>query len=1116
MATTQQILADYAAIDYTPPYALAGQPTATLPAAPDPTLVAAYQPLTNDAVISAIEGETYTLVTVDAVIREYQGAFGTVPDQGGVAFWVHAIDNGTASLATLSIAFANSPQFATTFGGANATTPANTALVTAMYQNVLGRAPDAPGLAFWLGSGLNAAQLLQAFTQSAEDINLLAPHIVAFQNLEAAGNPALVPVPPTSLLSLSTGFTLTPGIDTFTATDPGAVFNALPVVAPGTTIPNNTLNTGDNLLDTKGDGTLNFTAAASTLGVVANPPFASGVTTKGVSTLNVTNNAVVVGFPFVAGFAGNVTDLTTVNDNASLGTVQLGQLGQGLNTLLTNVNVSGYSPQSAAIVGGTAIFAGIVATKAADATKTINVAITGPVGSTKAGGADTLIFSNDTGGGTAASPDLSYGTWGLTLNSNANLTLQQDFNGFVAGAAFAPIPGGVGAATAITLAGKGNVSLGQDAIGNWQLVKDINASAESGTVIVTGATAGNATNANGSVNNPGWLFGSNAGLLDDTGTGGAFNLTKFELGSGTNVLDVSSASALQMAALVTTPNATPSLTNEIIVQDSVATTLTAATFAGIAGFQTLGIGGPTATQGAAGTIDMTKLPGSIGTIDYFTAANGPVTINNQTASLTVNTEDNALGNALTVGAIGPAAGFSDNFHLIVGDTFHKAAGAVGPVTLIGDELVTITSQGADTNTVGFTKLTPTAGGDETVTIDGDHNITIGSGGLGAIADVDSGGALINNNMKIIITDTGVIRLHAATTGPLFTAIAGDPLNGSGGADPLTNSTNARLIDASKSGGLIMEGGDASYVASTTIAGSLGDVIIGSATAGNVLGGSIGTDTFTLNNSLLADTVFTSGGAGSITLQGGHTASNSLDIYSGFSTAGVTPGNAEIVRFASITTANDVPELGWFGQPTGITATGYSAGGAVYAGLAANTGTSDTATSINNFNPGSDILQLSDSFSGYGVGVHGANGIGAGVTLQLVNGGLANFAGAGTNGTGFTIQQVNPGNTLNAGTNLIELTTNTFATATAVANGIHTAGVANFNFAAALGINNSAHMYVAYSDGTNTHIADVAFINASGAATAASTAMTEHVSDVAILVGTSLTSLSAADIHFMHG
>ena len=162
-------------------------------------------------------------------------------------------------------------------------------------------------------------------------------------------------------------------------------------------------------------------------------------------------------------------------------------------------------------------------------------------------------------------------------------------------------------------------------------------------MIVTGATAGNATNARGTgagaaTANPLWLFGSAAGLLNDTGT--AFNLTKYELGSGTNIVDVSSATVAQIAALVTTPNATPSTTNTIIVQDLVATTTAATTFAGVKGFQTLAIGGPTAAQGAAGTIDMTKLPGSIGTIDYFTKANGSVVINNQTTALTVNVEDN--------------------------------------------------------------------------------------------------------------------------------------------------------------------------------------------------------------------------------------------------------------------------------------------------------------------------------------------------------------------------------------------------------------------------------------------------------------------------------------------
>ena len=88
------------------------------------------------------------------------------------------------------------------------------------------------------------------------------------------------------------------------------------------------------------------------------------------------------------------------------------------------------------------------------------------------------------------------------------------------------------------------------------------------------------------------------------------------------------------------------------MQDLVATTTAATTFAGVKGFQTLGIGGPTAAQGAAGTIDMTKLPGSIGTIDYFTKADGSVIINNQTTALTVNVEDNTTAaQNLTVGQL---------------------------------------------------------------------------------------------------------------------------------------------------------------------------------------------------------------------------------------------------------------------------------------------------------------------------------------------------------------------------------------------------------------------------------------------------------------------------------
>ena len=262
---------------------------------------------------------------------------------------------------------------------------------------------------------MNAAQLLQVFTQSAEAVNLFAPHVIAFQNLEAAGTP---PVPPTSLFSLNAGFTLTPNIDTFTATNTGAVFNALPFVQ-SSGLANNTLNTGDNLQDTKGDGTLNYTASPN--GVAANPPFALGVTVNGVSTANISNQAAGI----VAGFQGTtagITGLTTANDTGSVFGVKLGGVGQGLNTALTNVNISGYGGPNASAIP---VFNGIIATKAGSATNTINIGLTGPLGATTKGGADSLQFTNDGGPGTAANPNLSYGTWAITTANAVDLQLQQ-------------------------------------------------------------------------------------------------------------------------------------------------------------------------------------------------------------------------------------------------------------------------------------------------------------------------------------------------------------------------------------------------------------------------------------------------------------------------------------------------------------------------------------------------------------------------------------------------------------------------------------------------------------------------------------------------------------------
>ena len=420
---------------------------------------------------------------------------------------------------------------------------------------------------------------------------------------------------PTS--GFSTNASGTPLLNGFTASAAGTVFNALPfVTALG--FGNNTLNIGDNLQTTgaaTGTAILNYTTATAS---TANPPFALDVTMNGVATANITNASTGA----VAGFQGSITGLTTVNDDTSLFGIQVGGAGQGLKTALTNININNYAGPTA---GVPPVISAIIAAAAGSAANTIKVGITGPLGSTAFLSAGKILISNDGPTGTAASPNLSYGTWDITASSTSFLQLDQ---------------GGVGGATALTLAGAGEIAVGQDAVGDWQKVKSIDASATTGAVIITGHSAGVPTNAFASPSNPGWLFGSVAGLLDEGA--GTFALTTFDLGSGRNVLDVSNATAAEIGALTTTPAATVATNNVIIVSDAAATTTSATTFAKIKGFADLGV------TAASGAIDMANLPTSINDIIYFTPAAGGVAINHAIDGLTVDFHGNN-----TLGAGGP-------------------------------------------------------------------------------------------------------------------------------------------------------------------------------------------------------------------------------------------------------------------------------------------------------------------------------------------------------------------------------------------------------------------------------------------------------------------------------
>ena len=102
-----------------------------------------------------------------AAYRLYQAAFDRVPDKAGLGFWMSAMDRGQL-LADVADGFVRSAEFQQLYGAS----PDNAQLVTAMYRNVLHRAPDAGGMDFWLGAmdgGRTAVDLLTSFSESAEN-----------------------------------------------------------------------------------------------------------------------------------------------------------------------------------------------------------------------------------------------------------------------------------------------------------------------------------------------------------------------------------------------------------------------------------------------------------------------------------------------------------------------------------------------------------------------------------------------------------------------------------------------------------------------------------------------------------------------------------------------------------------------------------------------------------------------------------------------------------------------------------------------------------------------------------------------------------------------------------
>lgn len=114
----------------------------------------------------ALGNQNAALVDTSAIDRLYLAYFRRRPDAAGRQYWIGRLLSGTG-LGQISAAFAASPEFVGTYGLLD-----DRGFVELVYRNVLGRAPDAQGLFYWvaqLGSGrLDRGGVMVNFSESPE------------------------------------------------------------------------------------------------------------------------------------------------------------------------------------------------------------------------------------------------------------------------------------------------------------------------------------------------------------------------------------------------------------------------------------------------------------------------------------------------------------------------------------------------------------------------------------------------------------------------------------------------------------------------------------------------------------------------------------------------------------------------------------------------------------------------------------------------------------------------------------------------------------------------------------------------------------------------------------
>ena len=117
-----------------------------------------------------IRGQVFSDTSNDtaSIARLYHSALGRLPDEDGLQYWVNDLRQGYP-LQDVAASFIGSPEFTARFGDSLT----NAQYVDRIYENVLGREPEASGAAFWTGNldngSANRSLTLTEISESPEN-----------------------------------------------------------------------------------------------------------------------------------------------------------------------------------------------------------------------------------------------------------------------------------------------------------------------------------------------------------------------------------------------------------------------------------------------------------------------------------------------------------------------------------------------------------------------------------------------------------------------------------------------------------------------------------------------------------------------------------------------------------------------------------------------------------------------------------------------------------------------------------------------------------------------------------------------------------------------------------